>query len=98
MNMPQGLACLRFSVAILFQTCLLQIATPLNISEKPENLKRYWAIEEGFSVSLSSFLPTAVLSKGQSALVSPKCLEDSLLVVKDLFNREEWALSSIILI
>lgn len=80
---------------ILLQLWLLLIATPGTAVHQLENVNSPWMLKEDIAMSLSSFLPTAALSKDQAALISQKCVEDSRLVVRALSNRTEWALSSI---
>jgi len=92
-EMPKYLV---FFSAIVLQIWLLPFATPISTTERSENVMGHWTLEEEFlSISLSSFLPTAALSKDQAALISRKCVEDSRLLVRALLNRTEWALSSI---
>jgi len=92
MRVPKSLV---FSAAIVLQIWFLPLATPSSTTERPENVMGHWTLEEEFPISLSSFLPTAALSKDQATLISTKCVEDSRLLVRALLNRTEWALSSI---
>lgn len=95
MKMLWGSNSLSLSTAVLLQIWILAFATPNSCVVQSKNLKGHWALEEGFTISLFSFLPTAALSKDHSTFVNKKCVEDSRLVEKALLNRTAWALSSI---
>lgn len=93
----QGPIYLNFIAAILLQTWLLPFVATTGTATQLGNLKEHLTLEEQFTLSLSSFLPTASLNKDQPTLISHQCLEHSRLLVKSLLNRTEWALSSIYL-
>lgn len=92
MEMPKYLV---LSAVIVLQIWFLPFATSTSTTERPENVMGHSSLEAEFIVSLSSFVPTAALSKDQAALISKKCVEDSRLLVRALLTRSEWALSSI---
>ena len=95
MQSPSTFLC--FSVASLLQTWLVFLSGPGSAAQSGNyklNASK-WELEEELALSMSTFIPTAALSNGQSDLVSRKCVKDSRLLVKAILNRTEWALSSI---